>query len=152
VIEVVRRIVARHQARHPKRRIKVVEKQRKRRPVNFTEGYLEQVVENFISNAEKYSPPDEAITIEIERTSTDVRIHVLDRGHGIKDADAARLFDAFYRAESTSKKVAGLGVGLAVCKRLVEAQGGTIWAHPRDGGGSEFGFSLPVIEDDADLD
>lgn len=147
VIEVVRRVIARHQLRFPRRRFKVVEKQKKRKPVNFAEGYLEQVIENLVSNAEKYSPEDEAILIEIERTRDHVIFRVLDRGRGIDDVDTDRLFQAFYRAEATSKKVAGIGVGLAVCKRVVEAQGGEIWARSREGGGSEFGFSLPVIED-----
>lgn len=148
VIEVVRTVVARHQARHPSRRFKIVEKQKKRKPVNFAESYLEQVIENLISNAEKYSPDDEAIVIEIDRTDEVVSFRVLDRGFGIQDAEADRLFQAFYRSEGTRKKVAGLGVGLAVCKRLVEAQDGEIWVHPRDGGGTEFGFSLPVIVED----
>jgi two-component system sensor histidine kinase KdpD len=120
--------------------------------VNFAEGYLEQVIENLVSNAEKYSPSDEAITIEIERTSDQVRIHVLDRGAGLPDGEMDRLFDAFYRAPSTSRKAAGLGVGLAVCKRLVEAQGGEVWAQPRDGGGSEFGFALPIIDEGENRD
>ena len=53
----------------------------------------------------------------------------------------------------TSKKQAnGIGVGLAVCKRVIESHGGRIWAKPRDGGGSEFGFALPIGNDREDLD
>ena len=148
VIEVVRKVVGRHQTRYPARRFKIVEKQKKRRPVNFAESYLEQVIENLISNAEKYSPDGEAIVIEIDRTDELVSFRVLDRGLGIQDAEAEQLFQAFYRSEGTRKKVAGLGVGLAVCKRLVEAQDGEIWVRPREGGGTEFGFSLPVIVED----
>jgi PAS domain S-box-containing protein len=119
VIEIVRRVLARHQSRFPARRFKIVERQKKRRPVNFAEIYLEQVIENLVSNAEKYSPAGEVIVIEIERTDVSVTLRVLDRGKGVQDEETERLFQAFYRAEDTAKRVAGLGVGLAVCKRLV---------------------------------
>ena len=70
-------------------------------------------------------------------------------GHGINDDEAASLFMPFYRSPATAHLAQGVGIGLAVCKRLVEAQGGEVWANRRDSGGSRFGFSLPVlIEDD----
>jgi signal transduction histidine kinase len=116
--------------------------------VSFVEGYLEQVLENLFSNAEKYSPAREPITIDIIREHAEVKIRVLDRGGGISDEEASYLFDAFYRSDETSRRASGLGIGLAVCKRLVTAQGGRVWAAPRDGGGAEFGFAIPIIEED----
>ena len=66
---------------------------------------------------------------------------VLDRGIGIM-ADMERLFTPFFRSSRARGMASGTGVGLAVCRRVIEAQGGTIWAKQREGGGSEFGFHL----------
>jgi PAS domain S-box-containing protein len=148
VVHVVKQVIARHHSRYPRRRIELRERNLAR-PVSFTEGYLEQVIENLLSNAEKYSPPHEPIVIEVEREEKEVRIRVLDRGPGIRADDAEHLFQPFYRAGATRDRAAGLGIGLAVCKRLIEAQGGVIWARPRNDGGSEFGFALPTVEGDA---
>jgi signal transduction histidine kinase len=71
---------------------------------------------------------------------------VLDRGIGIGDAEEARLFTAFYRTEAARKRANGLGIGLAVCQRVVDSLGGRIWARPREGGGTEAGFALPQAE------
>ena len=139
---IVAKTVARHRETHPGRVFEVHEKGDPK-PVVFHEGYLEQVLENLISNAEKYSPRDRPIVIEIERSSDEVTIKVLDEGIGISN-DTKRIFEPFYRSESAVIRAEGLGIGLTVCKRLVEAQGGRMWAQPRAGGGSEFGFALPI--------
>jgi K+-sensing histidine kinase KdpD len=139
---IVAKTVARHRETHPGRVFEVRE-QGEPKPVVFHEGYLEQVLENLISNAEKYSPRDRPIVIEIERSSDEVTIKVLDEGIGIS-SDTDRIFEPFYRSESAVIRAEGLGIGLTVCKRLVEAQGGRMWAQPRAGGGSEFGFALPI--------
>jgi signal transduction histidine kinase len=73
---------------------------------------------------------------------------VCDRGGGIAEEDRERLFEPFYRGSSTAKMASGVGVGLAVCKRLVEAMGGDMWAKNRAGGGADVGFSLPNFTDD----
>jgi two-component system sensor histidine kinase KdpD len=148
VVRIVERVLARHRRRNPSRGFEIVEHDRPR-PVSFVEGYLEQVVENLVSNAEKYSPSHEPIRIEIERDDMEVRIRVLDRGVGITQEEADQLFEPFYRARATSGRAAGLGIGLSVCKRLVTAQGGRVWAQPREGGGAEFGFALPILDEGA---
>jgi PAS domain S-box-containing protein len=106
--------------------------------------YLELLLTNLLSNADKYSPADEPIEVVLRSTGAHAEVLVLDRGIGLAGADPARLFTAFYRTEDAQARSGGLGIGLAACKRVVETLGGRIWAEPRDGGGSEFGFALPL--------
>ncbi len=110
--------------------------------------YVEQVIQNFLSNAEKYSPPEEPISIKVtvDIRSKAVMVRVRDRGPGVPPDEIGLIFDSFYRSSTTSGKAPGKGLGLTVCKRLVEAQGGKIWARHRRQGGLEVGFSLPLAE------
>jgi signal transduction histidine kinase len=94
-------------------------------PVSALPLYIEQIMRNLLSNADKYSSGEEPI--EVVTTSTgdsEVIISVLDRGVGLEPEEAARVFERFYRSNRTAKKVQGLGIGLTVCKRLVEVQSG----------------------------
>ena len=144
----VERIVASYRQRQPLRPIEVrVEPGLP--PVAAEPVYFEQVLRNLISNADKYSPAGLTIEIEARQEQGYACISVLDRGAGISDEDAPQLFRAFYRSSRTASQVSGAGIGLAVCKRLIEAQGGRIWVRPRDGGGAEFGFTLPLEEQEA---
>jgi signal transduction histidine kinase len=111
--------------------------------------YVEQVLRNLLSNAGKYSPGGTVVTIEGEATEGEVLIRVLDRGRGIDAEEADRLFELYYRSSNTARMVDGAGIGLYIGRGLVTAMGGRIWARPRPGGGSEFGFSLPRCEEDA---
>jgi signal transduction histidine kinase len=74
-------------------------------------------------------------------------ISVLDRGAGIAADEIDLVFDRFYRSDRTAAQAAGIGLGLTVCKRLVEAQAGQIWARPRAGGGLEVGITLPLCKE-----
>lgn len=128
------------------------------RPIEFTTegspgtaaaapGYVEHVVRNLIGNAEKYSPPGSPIDVLLSASGLGLEVRVLDRGFGIPDDEAERIFERFYRSERTSGLAGGAGMGLAVCKRLIEAMSGEIWARSREGGGLEVGFSLPLYEE-----
>jgi two-component system, OmpR family, sensor histidine kinase KdpD len=114
--------------------------------------YVEQVLSNVLSNAEKYSPPDAPIGIEIrvDDAGTEISVSVCDHGAGIPEAELDRIFTPFYRSPSTSGHTQGFGIGLAVCRRLIEAQDGRMWAEAREEGGTRFTFSLPVAHEDAD--
>ena len=71
----------------------------------------------------------------------------MDRGVGFGPGDAERLFTLFYRNPRAIRSAPGAGIGLYVCRLLAEAMGGRAWALSRPGGGAEFGFSLPVLQD-----
>jgi K+-sensing histidine kinase KdpD len=119
-------------------------------PALAESGYAELVLRNLMSNAEKYSPPHEPIEVSIEHSDGEIIVRVLDRGVGFAPEEADELFTPFYRSTSVPANVQGIGIGLAVCKRLMEVQDGRVWARPREGGGSEVGFALPAI-DEADV-
>ena len=102
------------------------------------------LLDNLLTNAAKYSPTSTEIEVVVSADEGEACVRVLDRGIGIEDADTARLFTAFYRTEAAKMRSAGLGIGLAVCRRIVDSLGGRIWARPRDGGGTEAGFALPL--------
>lgn len=113
--------------------------------------YVEQVLTNLVANALKYSPRGEGINVVLSEDGETVTVRVLDRGPGIDPAEAEAIFEPFYRSPRTAATAEGIGIGLSVCKRLIEAQGGQLWSSPRDGGGCEFGFTLPIAaeEDEA---
>jgi signal transduction histidine kinase len=112
--------------------------------------YLELLVGNLLSNADKYSPRSQAIDVELSADLDEARVSVLDRGIGIGASEADRIFTPFYRSTIAKRQASGMGIGLAVCKRIVEAQGGRVWARSRDGGGADVGFALPLMEDPGD--
>ena len=138
-------VVTEHQKRFRERSISVIVKP-KGLMADGQPDYMKQLVENLLSNAEKYSPEDKQIDVRARRSGDEVIISVLDRGSGITTAEAEIIFQPFYRADRTSTAVSGAGIGLAVCKLLVQAQSGRIWASPRRGGGSTFSFTLPSVE------
>lgn len=109
---------------------------------------LTEVLANLLDNADKYSPAGEEIAIQVRADQTEVTVSVRDAGPGIPPGDFERVFDKFYRTDSSDSQVAyGYGLGLYVCRRLVEAQGGRIWAENHPDRGAIFSFALPVWQD-----
>jgi signal transduction histidine kinase len=111
-------------------------------------GYVEDVLRNFLSNAAKYSPANSRVAVRVAAHEDEVVVSVLDRGIGLTPEELPQLFSPFYRSPRVSGTARGLGIGLAVCRRLIEVQDGRIWAVPRPDGGSEFSFALPVAASD----
>ena len=104
-----------------------------------------EVLVNLLDNADKYSPPGEKISIEARADQVEVTVSVRDCGPGLLPGDLERVFDKFYRADSSDSQAAyGYGLGLYVCRRLVTAQNGRIWAENHLDGGAVFSFTLPV--------
>lgn len=106
---------------------------------------LEQVLQNLLSNALKYSPKDTSVQVRITRGPQEVLFSVQDEGQGISEEDLAHIFDRFYRTkESRSGGTDGMGLGLYIAHEIIEQQGGHMWCESKVGNGSTFYFSLPL--------
>jgi signal transduction histidine kinase len=102
-----------------------------------------QVLNNFISNAVKYSRPDTGIRVTCTLAERQVTVAVTDQGIGIKQDDLKHVFDRYFRAESQGH-ISGFGIGLYLCAEIIRRHKGKIWAESEAGKGSTFYFSLPV--------
>jgi signal transduction histidine kinase len=106
---------------------------------------LRQVLTNLVSNAVKYSPPGDSIVVRArERGAQHIVIEVVDHGLGIPPEQIGKLFQKFARVRSEDHlKVSGTGLGLYICRLIVEGHGGQIWVESEPGKGSTFGMALP---------
>jgi len=106
-----------------------------------------QVLVNLLDNALKYSPPGSPVEIRVQDSGGAAVVEVLDRGPGLLPGDEERVFERFYRAaELRESATPGVGIGLAVCRGLVEAHGGRLTARNREGGGAAFRLVLPAAK------
>jgi K+-sensing histidine kinase KdpD len=106
----------------------------------FDASLLEHVLINLVENATKYTPPHSRIEINAWRIDTEVQVEVADSGPGIPSGEEERVFEKFHRATNVAT---GMGLGLAICRGMVTAQGGRIWCENRTVGGASFRFVLP---------
>lgn len=108
-------------------------------------GRIEQVLGNLITNAEKYGYPDSEIVVTAHAVDAAVEVSVTNRGPGVTPDEAATLFDRFCRSRRTEGSgIEGLGLGLNICKGLVEAHGGRIWVESTPGETTTFTFTIPI--------
>lgn len=105
-----------------------------------------QVLTNLISNAIKYSEAPAEVTITAHEAGGDLQISVADRGRGIPEREMNKLFKKFSRLRQTAN-VQGSGLGLYICKRMIEDQGGRIWVESEFGVGSTFHYTVPLAVD-----
>ncbi len=106
---------------------------------------IEQVLVNLLENAVKYTPPNSPIELSAWTEGHDVIVEVADHGPGLPDGEEQHIFDKFYRVRPAT--TGGVGLGLTICKAIVEAHGGRIWAANRSGGGTAFRFTIPLDAD-----
>jgi signal transduction histidine kinase len=115
-------------------------------PISIDRDRINQVFDNLLGNAIKFSPRGGIITIGIEDSGEFVKLSVADTGVGIPPDKLSRVFDRFYQVDgSATRRFGGAGLGLAIAKRIVEAHGGQIWAESEVGEGSTFYFTLPKV-------
>lgn len=113
-------------------------------PLILADGVLlQQVLFNLLENATKYSPPGKEISVSANVSGKQLVVSVSDHGGGLAPGEEKRIFEKFHRSEQTGGRP-GAGLGLTVCRGIVELHGGTIWAENLPAGGAKFSFTLPV--------
>jgi PAS domain S-box-containing protein len=147
VLPVVRQAAAEIRAGTPGRAIHFADKPGL--PLAYADrDRVAEVLANLLDNADKYSPLGKEIAVQLRADQTEVTVAVRDAGPGIPPQDLERIFDKFYRTDSSDAQTAyGYGLGLYVCRQLMEAQGGRIWAENQPDGGTLFSFALPVWQE-----
>jgi len=116
-------------------------------PIKLDYLQIDQVVTNMLENAVRYTPTNTPIEIVARVTNGQIEVSIADHGSGIPPYELTRIFDKFYRVSGITRKntsTMGTGLGLAVCRGLIEAHGGHIWAENGPDGGSVFRFTLPM--------
>jgi PAS domain S-box-containing protein len=113
-------------------------------PVQADEERLRQVVLNIMINASKFTPEGGTITLRANTRDNNLVVEVEDTGSGISEEDQKELFQPYHRHSADRENLSGLGIGLALCRSLVELHGGKIWVQSQLGKGSTFTFSIPL--------
>jgi K+-sensing histidine kinase KdpD len=104
---------------------------------------VEQVVRNLVGNAIKFGGSRPVVRVMAREAGDEIEVVVEDEGPGVPEDDREAVFDIFYRSRATAARASGAGIGLFVCRRLVEAMGGRIWVGPGTAGGARFTFVIP---------
>ena len=112
-------------------------------PVPLDVLLMEHLFINLLENAAKYAPPDTDIEISARADDHELTVSVADHGPGIPPGDEKRIFEKFYRGK-IGRSTSGVGLGLTICRAVVEAHGGKIWVENRPEGGADFRFTLPM--------
>jgi signal transduction histidine kinase len=113
-------------------------------PITADRDKIKQVVLNLLHNAIKYNRPNGSITISAKKHQDWMIVRVSDSGIGIPPEDLDHLFQKFFRSKSSENSISGTGLGLVICKRIVEAHRGVIRVHSHLGEGSTFSVCLPL--------
>lgn len=112
------------------------------RPVPCDDVEVRRVLQNFVDNALKFTPAGGSILVRVQQTAAFTTVSVEDTGRGISDEDKPKLFQRFWAAASSGRYYASTGLGLYLCRKIVELHGGTIWVDSELGKGSKFHFRL----------
>lgn len=115
--------------------------------VSIDRDRMQQVITNLLTNALKYSAPDQAVIVQVERLEPEVRVSVIDRGEGIEPSEQEQIWNRFYRIEHSAAKHSsseGLGLGLYISRQIIQLHAGQIGVHSKVGEGSTFWFTLPM--------
>jgi two-component system CheB/CheR fusion protein len=140
---VVKKVTQRVRRLHPKSNL-ILDIESKLPVANVDPVRLELVIYNLVDNAVKYSPEGTQIRVFAAKENNEIVVGVKDKGKGLTADEQKKLFEPFNRFSDSYSKARGLGLGLVVCQRLVEAQGGRIWAESKPGKGSTFKFTIPL--------
>jgi two-component system sensor histidine kinase KdpD len=120
-------------------------------PVRVDLHQAERALVNLIENALRYSPPSEPVRVQVRATGSEVLVRVVDRGPGVSNAEADRIFEPFQRGSRTAD-VRGAGLGLAIARGFVEANGGRVWVESKEDQGATFVLALPTSHASAPIE
>ena len=112
--------------------------------VQADEGRLRQVLQNLFSNALKWTPQGGKVTLRAKEKDNNLIVEVQDTGPGIPKEKQQKIFEGYYHAEDDRQGFNGLGLGLSLCKTIIELHGGEVWVKSDVGKGATFGFTLPL--------
>jgi signal transduction histidine kinase len=116
---------------------------------DWDEARLEQVLDNLLSNALKYSPENTSVNVHLNRQDNEALVSIKDQGHGLTPEEQEHIFDRFYRLSKDERtNVEGLGLGLYIAQQIVSRFGGRLWVESKLGEGSTFSFTLPLKKTD----
>ena len=102
---------------------------------------------NLVTNALRHTPSDGSVLVRARRRNRELEVSVEDTGVGLSNEAQQRMFERFWRDDASRARTSGgAGLGLAIARGFVEAQGGRIWAENRPEGGARFAFTLPIAE------
>jgi len=117
--------------------------------VRIDKGRMNQVLDNLIGNALKFSPDGGTIRLSMTENDEDVLVSVVDEGIGMPAEKHQRIFERFYQIDGSSRRrFGGTGIGLAIVKRIIDAHDGRIWVESELNKGSSFLFTLPIVKQD----
>jgi signal transduction histidine kinase len=109
--------------------------------------HVRRVLLNLVTNALRHTPSDGSVLVRARQRERELEVSVEDTGVGLSDEAQQRMFERLWRADpSRTRASGGAGLGLAIARGFIEAQGGRIWAENRPGGGARFAFTLPIAE------
>lgn len=115
--------------------------------IEIDEDKVMQVLDNIISNANKYSPDGDRISFYLKKFEDEIEVSIADEGLGVPDEDLANVFDRFFRVDKArSREMGGTGLGLAIAREVIEAHGGRIWAERNKTKGTIIKFTLPYSD------
>jgi len=144
ISKVIKEAAAEAEVRAP-RHVIVADLRNRLPSVNIDAKRIRQVVDNILDNAIKYSEGGGRVVVQAQRAESELLVSIADQGIGIPAKELPSVFDRMYRIEQRlTPDIGGVGLGLAICKGLVEAHGGRIWVDSKVGQGSTFYFTLPI--------
>jgi PAS domain S-box-containing protein len=148
---IVQEIVQDQQSATPKRILNLVMAEQEMAPVVADTERIEQVISNYLSNAMKYSPVGSPVEVQLKKEGSNVRVSVCDKGPGLTPSEQEKVWERFYQVEGIKRQQGssvGLGLGLYICRVIIEQHHGEVGVESTKGEGSTFWFTLPLAEPD----
>jgi PAS domain S-box-containing protein len=145
--DITRQVVENAKFKAKSKKISISYGATKQPKVNGNEQKVKEVITNFVDNAIKYTPEGGHVDVWHDRDGEMIATHVKDNGFGMDSESQAHLFEKFYRVKTDKTKgITGTGLGLFICRQIIEKCGGRIWAESEEGKGSTFSFSLKIAK------